>query len=67
MINGSAYELNTATDTQLMTLADNIAQIINNDPNAKGVAFDLEKPAMNKNVTTIFIGELSKKWHQKIR
>ncbi|MEQ9618022.1 MAG: alpha/beta hydrolase [Deltaproteobacteria bacterium] len=60
MINGSADEINNASMGTLIKLADDIADTINNDPNADGVAFDLESPTLSENATTVFIGELAK-------
>jgi len=59
MINGSAAEVNMANSATLKTLADDIASVINNDPNASGVSFDLENPSLSSTATTNFIGELA--------
>ncbi len=65
MINGDAGEINSASTATLMKLADDIADTINNDPNADGVAFDLESPTLSANATTVFIGELAKQLSAK--
>lgn len=65
MINGDAGEINSASSDTLMKLADDIADTINNDPNAGGVAFDLESPTLSENATTVFIGELAKQLSAK--
>tara|TARA_R110000868_G_scaffold8205_7_gene42710 strand:- start:14373 stop:15794 length:1422 start_codon:yes stop_codon:yes gene_type:complete len=48
MISGSAYLINTSTDTQIIQTAKTIANAINADPNAAGVSFDLEGPSLGK-------------------
>jgi hypothetical protein len=65
MINGSAATINTASPAVLKTLADQIASIIINDPNAAGISFDLESPSLTNAATTNFIGELAEQLAKK--
>lgn len=60
MINGDASGINSASSDTLTKLAGIIADTINADPSAGGVAFDLESPTLSESATTTFIGELAK-------
>ena len=65
MVNGSAYELNQASDSELIATASIIARVIIADKDAAGVSFDLEGPTMTARTTRVFVGKLAEKLADK--